>query len=55
MSDAAGKWLVLLGYAAVLLVLVRPNSQGPGFVSAVGNAMTSVVQASTGGYNAGKF
>jgi hypothetical protein len=49
MGDSFGKWLVLLGYAAVLLVLVRPNSQGPGFVSAVGNAMSSVVSASTGG------
>jgi len=49
MSDSAGKWLVLLGYAAVLLVLVRPNSQGPGFVSAVGGAMANLVSASTGG------
>jgi len=49
MSDSAGKWLVLLGYSAVLLVLVRPNSQGPGFVSAVGSAMANLVSASTGG------
>lgn len=49
MSDSAGRWLVLLGYAAVLLVLVRPGSQGPGFVSAVGGAMTNLVSASTGG------
>ena len=48
-SDSFGKWLVLLGYAAVLLVLVRPNSQGPGFVSAVGGAMSNLVSASTGG------
>ena len=49
MSDSFGKWLVLLGYAAVLLVLVRPNSQGPGFVTAVGSAMSNLVSASTGG------
>ena len=49
MSDSFGKWLVLLGYAAVLLVLVRPNSQGPGFVTAVGTAMSNVIGASTGG------
>ena len=49
MSDSAGKWLVLLGYSAVLLVLVRPGSQGPGFVSAVGSAMSNLVSASTGG------
>jgi hypothetical protein len=48
-TDSAGRWLVLLGYAAVLLVLVRPGSQGPGFVSAVGTAMTNLVSASTGG------
>ena len=49
MGDSAGKWLVLLGYSAVLLVLVRPGSQGPGFVSAVGSAMSNLVSASTGG------
>ena len=49
MSDDAGKWLVLLGYAAVLVVLVRPGSQGPGFVTSVGNAMSALVSASTGG------
>ncbi len=49
MSDSFGRWLVLLGYAAVLLVLVRPNSQGPGFVSSVGTAMSNLVTASTGG------
>ena len=49
MGDSLGQWLVLLGYAAVLLVLVRPNSQGPGFVTAVGTAMSNLVSASTGG------
>ena len=49
MSEAAGKWLVLMGYAAVMVVLVRPNSQGPGFVTAVGGAMKNVISASTGG------
>jgi hypothetical protein len=48
-GESLGRWLILLGYAAVLLVLVRPGSQGPGFVTSVGNAMTSVVTASTGG------
>jgi len=52
MSESFGKWLVLLGYAAVLLVLVRPNSQGPGFVTAVANGMSNVIQASTGGSKA---
>ena len=49
MGESAGKWLVLLGYSAILLVLVRPNSQGPGFVNAVGSAMSNLVSASTGG------
>ena len=49
MSDDIGKWLVLLGYAAVLVVLVRPGSQGPTFVTDVGSAMSALVTASTGG------
>lgn len=49
MSEDVGKWIVLLGYAAVLVVLVRPGSQGPAFVTDVGNAMSSLVTASTGG------
>ena len=49
MSDDIGKWLVLLGYAAVLVVLVRPGSQGPTFVTDVGTAMSALVTASTGG------
>ena len=49
MSQSFGQWLVLLGYAAVLVVLVRPGSQGPGFVNAVGSAMSNLVSASTGG------
>lgn len=49
MSDAFGKWLVIIGYTAVLFVLVRPGSQGPSFVNAVGSAMSNLVKASTGG------
>lgn len=49
MSSSLGQWLVLLGYAAILVVLVRPGSQGPTFVEDVGTAMSSLVTASTGG------
>ena len=49
MGDSFGRVAILIGYAAVLLVLVRPNSQGPGFVKAIGNATTSVIGAATGG------
>lgn len=34
---------------AIIFVLVRPGSQGPGFVTAVGNAYSSVIGAATGG------
>ena len=49
MSASPGQWLVLLGYAAILVVLVRPGSQGPAFVEQVGTAMSNLVSASTGG------
>ena len=49
MSSSLGQWLVLLGYAAILVVLVRPGSQGPSFVTSVGTAMSNLVSASTGG------
>ena len=49
MSGDIGQWVVLLGYAAILVVLVRPGSQGPAFVTDVGNAMSALVTASTGG------
>ena len=49
MGDDVGKWVVLLGYAAILVVLVRPGSQGPTFVTDVGSAMSALVTASTGG------
>lgn len=34
---------------AVIFVLVRPGSQGPGFVSATGTALTGLITAATGG------
>lgn len=49
MSDAFSKWVVILGYTALLFVLVRPRSQGPAFVNAIGSAMSNLVKASTGG------
>ena len=52
MSQDLGKWLVLLGYAALLVVLVRPNSQGPTFVEDIGTAMSNLVTAATGGAGA---
>jgi len=49
MSSSLGQWLVLIGYDAILVVLVRPGSQGPSFVTSVGTAMSNLVSASTGG------
>lgn len=33
---------------AGILVLTRPGSQGPGFVTAFGNALTHLVQGASG-------
>lgn len=49
MSGDIGKWIVLMGYTAILFVLVRPGSQGPSFVENVGTGVSSVINASTGG------
>lgn len=34
---------------AGIMVLTRPGSQGPGFVSAIGSAFASIVTSATGG------
>ena len=39
---------------AGILVLTRPGSQGPGFVSALGNSFAHVVQAASGQTIAGR-
>ena len=47
MNEAAD----IMGYAflvAGILVLTRPGSQGPKFVTALGSAITHLVQASSG-------
>jgi hypothetical protein len=49
MSDDAGKFLILTGYAAILVALVRPNSLGPGLVTSVGGGMAKLVGSSVGG------
>ena len=49
MSGDIGQFIVLLGYAAILVVLVRPGSLGPGFVTSVGTGMSSIIKAATGG------
>lgn len=44
-----GDWLILLLYVAMLFLLVRPGSQGPKFVETTGKALTSLINAATGG------
>lgn len=44
-----GDFLVLVVYLAVVFVLVRPGSQGPSLVSAVGNSTSNLIKAATGG------
>ena len=41
--------VVLIVYLAIIFTLVRPNSQGPGLVSAFGNSLTGLITAATGG------
>lgn len=40
---------VLVVYLAIIFTLVRPNSQGPGLVSAFGSSFSSILGAATGG------
>lgn len=48
MSGDIGQFLILLGYAAILVVLVRTGNGGT-FVTSVGGAMASIINAATGG------
>lgn len=41
--------IVLIMYLAIIFTLVRPNSQGPGLVSAFGSSLTGLITAATGG------
>lgn len=49
MSKDFGTFLVGVVYLAVLFVLVRPGSQGPGFVTSVSDGLTNLINAGTGG------
>lgn len=41
--------LILIIYLAIIFTLVRPNSQGPGLVSAFGSSLSGLINAATGG------
>lgn len=47
--NKVGEWLVATAYCAMIFVMVRPNSQGPKLVEAIGNSISAVTKAATGG------
>lgn len=49
MAKDFGTFLIAIVYLAVLFVLVRPGSKGPQFVTSVGTALSSLINAGTGG------
>jgi hypothetical protein len=44
-----GRVVVIFAYAIVLFLLVRPGSKGPSLVSSLGNALSGIIKAGTGG------
>lgn len=44
-----GDVAIAIVYVAVLFVLVRPGSQGPGLVKSLGDSFTGALKAATGG------
>lgn len=49
MTKDFGTFLVGIVYLAVLFVLVRPGSKGPTLVKNVGDALSGLIKAATGG------
>lgn len=47
--NKVGDFLIAVVYLAALFTLVRPGSQGPTLVNAVGGATTGLITAATGG------
>lgn len=41
--------IIIFAYTIVLFLLVRPGSKGPNLVTAIGNALSGVIKAGTGG------
>lgn len=42
-------WMTLGSYCAIIYVMVRPGSQGPGLVTAITNGFANLTNAQTGG------
>lgn len=48
-SRSIGEFLILIAFGAIVVALVRPGSQGPALVNALGNSTTGLVTAASGG------
>ena len=49
MGNRFWDWMTLGSYCAIIYVMVRPGSQGPGLVTAITNGLTNLTNAQTGG------
>ncbi len=49
MKGSVGAFIVLIGYAMILFLLVRPGSQGPKLVGSISNGTPGVIKGATGG------
>ena len=49
MGSGVKSFIVILGYAIILFLLVRPGSKGPNLVSSVTNGTSGVIKSATGG------
>jgi hypothetical protein len=49
MSKDFGTFLIGIVYLAILFLLVRPGSNGPGLIQNVSSGLSNLIQAGTGG------
>lgn len=49
MSSTVKSFLVLIGYAMILFLLVRPGSKGPNLITSVTGGTSNVIKSATGG------
>jgi hypothetical protein len=54
LSKSVGEFLVLIAFGAIVVALVRPGSQGPKLVDAIGTSTTGLVTAASGGGSWGR-
>lgn len=49
MKSSVGSFVVLIGYAMILFLLVRPGSKGPNLVTSITGGTSNVIKSATGG------